>query len=191
MPPAATTQAKEFSALLLGVKATASSWQYHVGKSAPTFQAFDTSMVCIRPDKKTLKPALFLVSQENKCYFLGTVGSKVQAFYVTHDDLAEVKAAPIKNKKMEDSLTDFVTTLGRKTIKGSPIYPLSQGDQETVFYGSPSLNLFAKLKDARKATGTPPVVHFLKCAAIKSSDKKQSILQVPIHDDCSGLSNKA
>ena len=64
---------------------------------------------------------------------------------------------------------------------------------EKVFSGSASasLNLFAKLKDARKAKGTPPVVHYLKCAAIKSSDKKQSILQVPIHDDCSGLSNKA
>ena len=101
MPPAATTQAKKFNDLLLGVDPTASSWRYHVGKSAPTFRAFDIAMVCIRPDKKTLKPALFLVSQENKCYFLGTVGSKVQAFYVTHDNLAEVQAAPIQSNKMK------------------------------------------------------------------------------------------
>ena len=191
MPPAATTKAKEFIALLLREKASTSSWRYHVGKSAPTFRSLDTSMLCVRTDKKTLKPALFLVSQENKCYFLGTVGSKVQAFYVTHDDLAEITAAPIKNQKLADSLTDFVTTSGRKTIKGSPIHALSQSDQETVFFGSPNFNLFTKLKEARKAKGTPPVVHFLKCAAIKSSDKNQSILQVPIHDDCSGLSNKA
>ena len=147
-------------------------------------------MVCIRADKKTLKLALFLTSHKDKCYFLGTVGTKVQAFYVTHDDLAAVKAAPIQNNKMVDSLDEFVTTSGRPKIEATPIYPLSQADYEKVFAGSDSLNFFAKLKDAQKAKGTPLVAHYLKCTAIKSSNRKQSILQVNIHDDCSNLPNK-
>ena len=137
-----------------------------------------------------MKLALFLASHEGKCYFLGTVGTKVQAFYVTHDNLAAVKAVPIQSNKMVDSLDEFVTTSGRPKIEDTPIYPLSQADYEKVLAGSDSLNFFAKLKDARKAKGTPPVAHYLKCAAIKSSDKKQSILQVNIHDDCSYLPNK-
>ena len=100
MPPKTTTPAKQFNNLLLGGDPTASPWQHHVRKSNPTYKALDLAMVCIRADKKTLKLALFLTSHEDKCYFLGTVGTKVQAFYVTHDDLAAVKAAPIQNNKM-------------------------------------------------------------------------------------------
>lgn len=95
MPPKATTLAKKFNDLLLGGDPTALPWRHHVRKSNPTYKALDVAMLCLRADQKTLKLALFLASHKDKCYFLGTVGTKVQAFYVTHDDLAAVKTAPI------------------------------------------------------------------------------------------------
>ena len=89
------------------------------------------------------------------------------------------------------SLNKFVSTSGRATSKASPIYPLVKNNHEKVFNSISSVNLFDKLQEARKATGTQQLAHCLKFAAIKFNDSKESILQVGINDNCSSISNKA
>ena len=105
-----------------------------------------------------MKPALFLASNKKNCYFLGAVGTKVQAFYVTHDNLAEVKGSAIKNKDMLDNLTEFVTTSRRATSKVTPIYPISKDNHEKAFNSINCMNIFDKLKGAQKAKGTPQYI---------------------------------
>ena len=89
--------------------------------------------------------------------------------------MAEVKGAPIKNKDMINSLTEFVTTSGRATTKATPIYPLSNCDNhEQVFNSIEAMKIFKKLKEAKKAKGTPRVVHHFKCVAIESTIIKKA-----------------
>ena len=87
-------------------------------------------------------------------------------------------------------LMDFVTTSRRATSKATPIYPITKDNHEKVFNSIDSMNMFDKLKEVQKAKDTPQVIHYLKCAAIKSDTNNENILQVNIRDDCSRLPKK-